>query len=86
MDSIIAKFDARGETIRIFIASMTFVTSLALNEAIKSTLKLIPTGNIQLLSEWMYAILVICMLIIILKVRSIAVSRHTLRLRATKTS
>ena len=76
MDSASAKFSARGETIKIFIASMTLVTSLALNEAIKDTLKLIPTGNYLLASEWIYAILVITILIVILKVRSVAALRH----------
>ena len=83
MDSILAKFDARGETTRIFIASMTFVTSLALNEAMKNTLKLIPTGHFQLLSEWIYAIIVICILILILKLRTVSLVR---RLRVAKTS
>ena len=63
-------FNVRSEVLNIFIAALTLMTSLALNEAIKDTLNIIPMTTYQLLSKWIYATIVISILIIILMFRS----------------
>ena len=64
------KFNVREELFNILITAMTLVTSLAINEAIKDTINLIPTGKYKVLSKWTYATIVISILITILVIKS----------------
>ena len=63
------KFNVREELFNILITAMTLVTSLAINEAIKDTINLIPIGKYKVLSKWIYAMIIISILITILIIK-----------------
>ena len=72
------KSSVQAELSTILISAMALVTSLAINEAIKYTISLIPTSTHQLLSKWSYVMIVVSILIMILMIRSYARRRFAL--------
>ncbi len=63
------KNSVQAELSTILISAMALSTSLAINEAIKYTISLIPTSAHQLLSKWSYVMILVSILIMILMIR-----------------